>query len=104
MQGLLHTATVQRGACALGTSQATMAIGEQQLRVSVGLPETAQAVQSDLGQGHKAVAVTFGVTHVDSVAHGINIGHLQSQVFAQVGHRASALPRSFALSRKGNIP
>ena len=83
MQSLLHTATVQRGACALGTGQTAMAIGKQQLWVMVGLPKPAQDIQGDLGQGHKAVSVAFGVANMHPVAHRINVGHLQSQAFRE---------------------
>jgi hypothetical protein len=83
MQGLLHTTTIQRGASACGPAQAAMAIGKQQLRVVVGLPESAQDAQGDLGQWHKAVPIAFGVANVDPVAHGIDVGNLKGQSFAQ---------------------
>ena len=64
MQGLLHTATVQRGACALGTGHTAMAIGEQKLRIVVGLPEPAQDIQGGLWERDKAVAIAFGVANI----------------------------------------
>jgi hypothetical protein len=41
MQGFLHTTAVQRCECAPGPTQAAVAIGKEQLRVAVGLPESA---------------------------------------------------------------
>jgi hypothetical protein len=59
MQGLLHTTAIQRGACQTSPLQAAKAIGKQQLRVAVGLPESAQHAKGGLGQGDKPVAVAF---------------------------------------------
>jgi len=82
MQGLLHTATVQRGARQLSPLQTAQAIGEQQHRVLVRLPEPAQDQEGGLWQRDKAVAIAFGITNMHTVAHRINIGHGQSQSFA----------------------
>ena len=60
MQGLLHGAPVQRRACVAGAAQATLAVGEQQLRIAMRLPESAQHAKGDLRQGHKPVTVAFG--------------------------------------------
>ncbi len=75
MQRLLHAPAVQRCASASGPAQAALAIGKQQLRVVVGLPESTQDAQGDLGQGDKAVAVAFGVANMHTVAHRINVGY-----------------------------
>jgi len=64
-------------------SQAATAIGKQQLRVAVGLPEAAQHAKGDLRQGHEAVAVAFGVANMHAVAIGINVTDPQGQPFAQ---------------------
>ena len=82
MQGLLHPTTVQRCAGTDSTGQAAMSIGEQQFRVFVRLPESAQNAQSGLGQGDKAVAIAFGVANMHTVAHRIDVRHRQSQSFA----------------------
>ena len=88
MQGLLHATTVQRGACALGTGQAAMAVGKQKLRIVVGLPEPAQDIQSGVWQRDKAVAIAFGVANMHPVAHRIDVAHLQGQSFREAQAQA----------------
>ena len=88
MKRFLHAAPVQRRACATRAAQAALAIGEQQFRVVVRLPEPAQDTQGDLGQWHKPIPVAFGVAYVDPVAHGVNVGDLQGQAFAQAQAQA----------------
>ncbi len=88
MQGLLHIPTVQRGACALGTGQTAMAIGEQKLRIVVGLPESAQDQEGCLGQGHKAIPIAFGVADMHPVAHRIDVRHRQGQSFREAQAQA----------------
>ena len=88
MQGLLHAALVQRGACVARAAQAALAIGEQQFGVVVRLPEPAQHAQGDLWQWHKPVPVAFGVADVHPVAHRINVTDLQGQSFTQAQTQA----------------
>ena len=83
MQGLLHAPTVQRCASAPGTGQAAMAVGKQKLRIMVGLPESAQDIQSGLWQRDKAIPIAFGVANMHPVAHRINVGHPQGQAFRE---------------------
>ncbi len=45
------------------------------------LPEAAQQSMSGIGQRDEAVAVAFGVADVDAPAHGVNVSHLQAQVW-----------------------
>ena len=88
MQGLMHTSTVQRGACALGTSQAALAVGEQQFGVVVRLPKPAQDAQRGLGQGDKAIPVAFGVANMHPVVHRIDVGNRQGQSFREAQAQA----------------
>ena len=64
-------------------SQAATAIGEQQLRVAVSLPEAAQHAKGGVRQRNEAVAVAFGIANVHTVAIGIDVTDPQGQPFAQ---------------------
>ena len=88
MQGFLHTTTVQWGACQLSPLQTAQAIGEQQHRVLVRLPESAQDQEGCLWQRDKAIPIAFGVPNMYPVARGIDVGHRQGQSFAQAQAQA----------------
>ena len=63
--------------------ESTLAIGKQQLRVAVCLPESAQHAKGGLGQGNKPVPIAFGIAHMDPVAGTVNVAHLQGQPITQ---------------------
>ena len=98
MQGGLNTATIQRRAREMRFLKATLSIGEEQGRVAVGLPEAAQDLQGVVRQGHKAVAIAFGVAHLHAHPIGINIADVQAQAFTQPKTQAVQREEKYAIT------
>ena len=67
----------------MGGLQAALAIGEEQFRVAVELPELAQGGERRRGQRYQPIAVAFGIADVHPLALGINVAHRERQPFAQ---------------------
>ncbi len=88
MQGDLHAAAIQRRLGSCGTFFAGLAIGEQQRRVAMRLPEAAQQRERRLRQRNEAILVAFGIADMHTVARRIDIPQLQSQSFAQAQSQA----------------
>ena len=63
--------------------QATVAIGKQQNRVTMDLPETAQQIQGRGRQRHQTIFIALGIADMYPLALGVDIRHLQSQALAQ---------------------
>jgi 2-haloacid dehalogenase len=75
-QCLLHAATIQWGERLVGTGNAVQSIGEDQIRVAVGLPKAAQYQQGLRGQWNETVAVALGVAHVHALVAAIDVAGL----------------------------
>lgn len=65
-----------------------MAIGEQQHRIAMHLPEAAQADQRRGRQRYQAVFVALGIANMHPLPRGIDIGHRQTQAFAEAQSQA----------------
>ena len=63
--------------------QAAMAIGKQQDRVTMDLPESAQQIHGRRRQRDQPILVALGITDMNPLAVGIDVCHLQSQALAQ---------------------
>ena len=83
--------------------QAARPVGKQQLRVAMGLPESAQHVKGNIGQGNQPVAVAFGVTNVHTVAISINVTHLQCQAFAQAQAHAVQSEEKYPVAQNAGV-
>ena len=79
----MHAAAVQGSGGAAGRLQAALAIGKQQHRVTMGLPETAQQRQRRLRQRNQTVLIALGIADMHAPALGIDIAHLQAQAFTE---------------------
>jgi hypothetical protein len=63
--------------------QPAMAIGEEQLRVAMHLPEAPQGAERGVRQGNETIPVALGVAYVHPMALRIDVADLQRQSFAQ---------------------
>jgi len=68
--------------------ESAVAIGKQQHRVAMHLPEAAEAIQRRCRQRHQAVFVAFGIANMRPLPRGIDIGHRQAQAFAETQPQA----------------
>ena len=60
-----------------------MAIGKQQHRIAMHLPEAAQAIQCRCRQRHQAIFIALGIANMHPLSRGIYIDHRQAQAFAK---------------------
>ena len=65
-----------------------MAIGKEQFRVAMQLPELAQGGQRRCRQGHEAIPVALGVADLDAHPGGIDVADFEGQPFAQAQPQA----------------
>lgn len=63
--------------------QPAMAIGEEQFRVAVNLPELTQGAEGGVRQRDEAIPVAFGIANMHPLARRIDVADLQCQPFAQ---------------------
>jgi hypothetical protein len=84
----LHTTTIERRLGTLRRLQAAMAIGKEQFRVAMQLPELAQGGQRRCRQGHEAIPVALGVADLDAHPGGIDVADFEGQPFAQAQPQA----------------
>jgi hypothetical protein len=72
-QRRLHAAAVQRRGRPLRAFQATVAVGEQQYRIAMHLPEATQHSQRRRRQRHQAILVALGIADMHALTFGVDM-------------------------------
>ena len=65
-----------------------MAIGEEQFRVTMKLPEAPQGVEGSFRQRNEAIAVAFGIANMHPLTRRIDVANLQRQPLAKAQTQA----------------
>jgi len=73
VQGLLYAAAIKRRGRTRRALQAGVAVGEQQHRVAMGLPEAPQKIERRLRQRNEAILIALGVADVHARVRGVDI-------------------------------
>ena len=66
----------------------TFAVREQQLRMAVNGPKLTQSVQRHLRKWHQTIFVTLGISDMNTLAIGVDIGNGQTQTLAKTQAQA----------------
>jgi hypothetical protein len=69
----LHTAAIEGGGGGAGPLQTAVAIGKEQHRIAMHLPEAAQQIQRRCRQRYETVLVAFRIADMDTLTSGIDI-------------------------------